>query len=230
MTFFERHVSSSQLFRSQTIPSCLRSIRKRVASGTPDSGVVYRSRDERWFAKHHFFPQACALDHHILCILRGRHFYSDPNFPGVKSGCSNWPHLRELSKAERMEELSRHRLGFKGLREVYDQTRAFQLVPFTGVRGRVGEHPVRILEGAVAEEKARVGFDGFSSDPLVVYDPQRARPDHREPLFRREDLLGSPIAGCGPDTRNSISQVEYSEDVHYSLTKFVILTTQHLNW
>ena len=112
-TFFGRYASSSQRFRSQVILHNL-----DLSSGTPDSGVIYRFRDERWFTKHHLFPRACAVDHHILCILRGRHFYSDPNFPGVKSGCSNWPHLRELSKAERMEELSRHRLGFKGLREV----------------------------------------------------------------------------------------------------------------
>ena len=87
-------------------------------------------------------------------------FYSDPNFLGVKSGCSDWPHLRELSKAERMEEFSRHRLEFKGLHEVH-KTRAFQPALLAGARGRVGEYPVWILEEVVAEEKARVGFDGF---------------------------------------------------------------------
>ena len=136
---------------------------------------------------------------------------------GVKSGCSNRPHLRELPTAERVEEFSRHQLGFKGLREVH-KTRAFRLVLLAGPRCRVGEHPVRILEEVVAEEKVRVGFNGFP--PIRWYTICRGLVltiENRHSTGRV--LLGSPIARCGLDTRDPISQVEYSEDVRAQLTR-----------
>ena len=41
--------------------------------------------------------------------------------------------------------------------------------------GSVGEEPVRILEEAVAEEKAE---NGFLFDPYVEYYPKWSRPGH----------------------------------------------------
>ena len=116
-----------------------------------------------------------------------------------------------------MKEVSRHQLGFKGLREVH-KTRAFRLVLLAGPRCRVGEHPVRILEEVVAEEKVRVGFNGFP--PIRWYTICRGLVltiENRHSTGRV--LLGSPIARCGLDTRDPISQVEYSEDVHEQLTR-----------
>ena len=141
---------------------------------------------------------------------------------GVKFECSNWSHLRESSKAERMKEVSRHQLGFKGLREVH-KTRAFRPALLAGPRCRVGDHPVRILEEVVAEEKVRVGFNGFP--PIRWYTICRGLVltiENRHSTGRV--LLGSPIARCGLDTRDPISQVEYSEDVRAQLTRSRNLT------
>jgi hypothetical protein len=55
----------------------------------------------------------------------------------------------------------------------------FQLVLGTSIWNCVGERPVQMLEEALAEEKAKNGFDDFFSEPLAMYKPQMARLDYR---------------------------------------------------
>lgn len=47
--------------------------------------------------------------------------------------------------------------------------RDFQLVQCANVSGPAEEDPVRVLEEAVAEEKAEYGFGDSSSEPSVMY-------------------------------------------------------------
>ena len=60
----------------------------------------------------------------------------------------------KLSQAERVEEVLYHLKLFGVLHEVR-KVRDFQLELCANIWGSVGEEPVRILEGAVAEEEAR---------------------------------------------------------------------------
>jgi len=103
--------------------------------------------------------------------------YRDRDFPGAESWSPGQPPFgQELSKAERGGEASGHCWRFEVLREVH-KVRPFQLVLCANVWGCVGEHPVRVLEEAVAEERAKGSFgDGFS-EPRVVYNPRRTRED-----------------------------------------------------
>jgi len=96
--------------------------------------------------------------------------YGDYEFSGVRGCCSGRPSYHELSHYDRAREVGLHCLRFKKLREVH-AVRAFQLVLCVSTSGCVGEHPVRILEEAVAAEKAIGGLcECFF--PLVVYNPQ----------------------------------------------------------
>jgi len=97
--------------------------------------------------------------------------YHDSDFGGVKS---YQPYLREMSQADIAEEASRNRRLFRVLREVH-KVRGFQVVLRASVWGYAGEHHVRALEQAVAQEKARKGFDDSFSEPLVLYDPRMDR-------------------------------------------------------
>ena len=51
----------------------------------------------------------------------------------------------------------------------------FGLVMWAGVRDPVGEYSVRMLEEAIAVEKAKGGFDTFYYEPCVTYNPWRSR-------------------------------------------------------
>ena len=53
------------------------------------------------------------------------------------------------------------------------KTRSFKLVLCVDVWGPVAEYAMRALEEAVAAEKAEKGFDDFSSEPAVAYNPHR---------------------------------------------------------
>ena len=67
-------------------------------------------------------------------------------------------------------------MRFDELREAH-KVRAFRLVLCVYVWGCVGgSYLVRMLEEAVAEEKAERGFDDFSSDPSVTYYAHRLLP------------------------------------------------------
>ena len=99
--------------------------------------------------------------------------YQEFDFRGIEVWKPpKWPYLRQISRKEREVEASWHRERFKLLREVH-KTRNFELVLRADVWGPVAEYAVRMLEEAVAAEKAEKGFDDFSSEPLVVYDPHR---------------------------------------------------------
>ena len=95
--------------------------------------------------------------------------YHDSDFGGVKS---YQPYLREMSQADIAEEASRNRRLFRVLREVH-KVRNFRLVLRASVWGYAGEHHARTLEQAVAQEKARNGFDDSFTEPLVLYNPGR---------------------------------------------------------
>ena len=84
------------------------------------------------------------------------------------------PHSHKMSRAEKAKEASRHHGRFgvlRGVREV----REFQLVLSATVSGNMGECRLRMLEGAIAEEKAKNGFDENFSEPSVSYNPQMYR-------------------------------------------------------
>jgi len=98
-------------------------------------------------------------------------FHGDTHFRGVGSWQSGWP---QLSKDEREEEASRYHRRFEILREVH-KVRGFQLELCASVWGHFGEEPVRMLEEAIAEERAKGGFDEFFCEPSVVYNPQQFR-------------------------------------------------------
>ena len=70
-----------------------------------------------------------------------------------------------MSQAGIAEEASRYHRVFQVFREVH-KVRDFQLVLQANVWGCVGEYHVRALEQAVAEEKARKGFEDSLSEPL----------------------------------------------------------------
>ena len=106
-------------------------------------------------------------------------FYWEYDFYGLEPWGSDGAPFRELSPAERAAEISRHRTRFEVFREAY-KVRAFRLELCASVLGSVGEDAVRILEEAVAEEKAARGYQNLLFDPRVTYNPQRTRSGDRE--------------------------------------------------
>ena len=114
---------------------------------------------------------------HVLSTITASAFsdivviYEGGDFRGIISqGYSDWHHLRETSEADRVEEASLHRRRFEVLREVR-KAREFQLVLCAEVWDPVGEYSVRMLREAVADEKAKNGFEDFRSEPPVIYRP-----------------------------------------------------------
>ena len=99
--------------------------------------------------------------------------YEDCDFRGIEFGRSNLPRFRELSHAERTEEVSSHCDQLKVFREVH-RVRSFELELCACICGSIGEEPLRTLEEAIAEEKAQGGFNEFSSDPYVDYYPRKS--------------------------------------------------------
>jgi hypothetical protein len=99
--------------------------------------------------------------------------YGNYNFSFIDCWC-RLPLTCELSQTRRAKEVSRHRGIFEVFRRAH-QARGFQLELCASTCGSAGEEPVRILEEAIAEEKAKNGFNGFLSDPYVEYNPQRCR-------------------------------------------------------
>jgi len=117
---------------------------------------------------------------HVLSTITSTAFfeiivlYWDCDFRGV-TWHTGQPHFRELPQAVRTEEASRNHRRFEVLREMH-KVRDFQLVLSATVPGCMGEYLMRMLEEAVAEEKAKKGFDDFFPEPLVLYNAQRTRP------------------------------------------------------
>ena len=161
---------------------------------TNDLGVGYTLRDfdlSRNKSLRILEVPASSLNHtsradtflkHVLSTITSSAFfqitvlYEDRNFWGGKSRWSDRPPFRMLSRTEREAEVSLHHKRFEVLRNARG-IRDFQLVLCASVWGYMGERLVRTLEEAVAEEKAKNGFDGFSSDPSVTYYPRRSRDD-----------------------------------------------------
>ena len=99
-------------------------------------------------------------------------FCGDDHFRRIEPWRSDRPLIRELSRAERAEEVSRQRKIFKIFREAH-KVRDFRLELCASISGSAGEEPVRILEEVIAEEKAKIGFNDFLQDPFVKYNPHR---------------------------------------------------------
>jgi hypothetical protein len=105
-------------------------------------------------------------------------FYYDLDFHGVwglLGDTTRGPFYR-MSENERAEEASRHHRQFEVLHEV-QKVRDFRLVLCADVWERVGEYSVRVLERAVAVEKAKGVFDNSSPEPTVVHRPRASRAD-----------------------------------------------------
>ena len=96
--------------------------------------------------------------------------YWSSDFRGVESYNSNRAFFGGLSQAERAQEVARHRRMFEVFRKM-PRAQDFLLVLRACLWSSMGEEPLRILEEAIAEEKAERGFNDFFSDPLVEYLP-----------------------------------------------------------
>lgn len=103
--------------------------------------------------------------------------YGDYNFRGIELGHPSGGVFLGLSQAERAEEVARNRRQLEVFREAH-KVRDFELELCVCTWGSVGEEPVRILEEAVAEERAENGVSNFFFDPYVVYYPKWSRPGH----------------------------------------------------
>ena len=123
-----------------------------------------------WFsidrASRNGSPNASRFLKHVLSTITSSAFsmivvlYGDRNFCGVES--------------EKAEEVSRHRRIFEVFREAHE-VRGFRLKLCASAWGSAGEESARILEEAIAEERAENGFDDFLCDPFVGYNPRRSR-------------------------------------------------------
>ena len=79
-----------------------------------------------------------------------------------------------LSPAEAAEELLSHHRRFEVFRAMR-HVRDFQLVLCACVWDDVGEYSVRKLKQVLAEERAKMGCDHISPEPLVVRGPWEPR-------------------------------------------------------
>ena len=102
-------------------------------------------------------------------------FYRDFDFRGVAPLWLDSP-LRRLSGVAVAEEVQQHAERFDIFRKLHI-CRDFQLVLCVEVWEGAGEYALRLLEEAVAEERAKKRFDRFSPEPLVIYRPRRSRQD-----------------------------------------------------
>jgi hypothetical protein len=100
-------------------------------------------------------------------------FYHDLDFHGAwgSTGASTYGPFYHMSETEREEEVSRHHRQFEVLHEV-QKVRDFRLVLCADVWESVGEYSVRVLERAVAVEKAKGLFDNPPPEPTVVHRPR----------------------------------------------------------
>ena len=100
-------------------------------------------------------------------------FYRDFDFRGVAPLWLDSP-TRWLSVDEVAREARQHAKrfqAFRGLRGSQD----FQLVLCVDVWEGAGDYALRLLEEAVAEERAKKRFNMFFPEPLVIYRPRRSR-------------------------------------------------------
>lgn len=99
--------------------------------------------------------------------------YSEDSFRGIRTsqGPGKPSVLREkMSQEEIEEETSSHRNIFEVLRQAR-KVRDFSLTLRVTVSALVGEYGVQTLKDTVAAEKVRGGFDEFSHEPVIEYQP-----------------------------------------------------------
>jgi len=108
-------------------------------------------------------------------------FYRDYDFRGVHAVPSGhtccW-----MSPDEKAEDDLWHRRRFQVFREMR-QVRDFRLVLCADVWDCIGWYSVGVLKCAVAAEKAKGGFDSFSSDPMVIFNPRASSYEFIEMAF-----------------------------------------------
>lgn len=100
--------------------------------------------------------------------------YQDRDFCGTRRtlwASHEYGPLQNVPQTERAEEASRNNRRFEVFRKA-QTVRDFRLGLCVGVRDHVGEYSVRALEGAAEAGKARGMFDNFSSEPMVIHNPQ----------------------------------------------------------
>ena len=111
-------------------------------------------------------------------------FYRDYDFRGVQPNHNvlDGPPICRMSPDEMVEDALWHRRRFDVFREMR-KVRDFQLVLCADVWDRIGWFSVRVLEDAVAAEKARGGLDRFFSEPMVVFSPRASSPEMLEGVW-----------------------------------------------
>jgi len=99
--------------------------------------------------------------------------YMDYDFSGVQPqpGIGTGVLFYRISKREREAEAFLKCRVFKVFHEV-QKVRDFRLVLCADVHDSMVEYCVRVLKEDVAAEKAKGMFDGFSSEPAVIYRPR----------------------------------------------------------
>lgn len=105
--------------------------------------------------------------------------YRDRDFCGTRRtlwASHEYSPLRSVSQTERAEEASRYNRQLEVFPEA-QTVRDFQLVLCADVWDRV-----RALEGAVEAGKAKGVFDNFSSEPMVIHNPQATIVDERDDI------------------------------------------------
>ena len=112
-------------------------------------------------------------------------FYRDYDFRGISiispGHVTCW-----MSPDKRAEDDLWHCKRFEVFREMR-KVRDFQLVLCADVWDWIELYSVGVLKYAVAAEKAKGGFDSFSSEPMVIFNPRASRPEFIEKAF-----------ACGP--------------------------------
>jgi len=135
---------------------------------------------------------------HVLSTITSSAFfevvvvYRDYDFRGVKPPeYPTHPPVRRVSEADRAMETSQHHKRFGVFREIR-KVRDFRLVLCADVWGCVGGYSVRMLEAAVAAEKARWGFDEDFPEPLVIYSPRKSRTNLDQDLYAASPDIPRP--------------------------------------
>jgi len=112
--------------------------------------------------------------------------YRDYDFCGVLQ-----PLIRSVSQADKASEAFQHHTQLGVFREIR-KVRDFRLVLCADVWNDVGEYPVRVLEGAVAVEKAEGGFNEEFPEPLVIYRPRMYQTNLSQDLYASTPTLPWP--------------------------------------
>lgn len=108
-------------------------------------------------------------------------FYRDYDFRGVARNRSapSKPFICQMLPDEMAEDALWHCRGFDVFREMH-KVRDFRLMLCPDVWDGIGWYSVRVLKDAVAEERAKGGFNNLSSEPTVVYSPRASHSEFSE--------------------------------------------------